>query len=105
MCRACRGSGGLGGTRRGQEPLGDLDRVQRRTLPDLVAADEERRAARARHALIHADPPDEHIVAGGDTGAKIARAKGVSLADLQAVNPGVDWAKLKVGQKIKLPKK
>ncbi|MEO0054745.1 MAG: hypothetical protein RLZZ50_692 [Verrucomicrobiota bacterium] len=49
--------------------------------------------------------PDEHIVAGGDTGAKIARAKGVSLADLQAVNPGVDWAKLKVGQKIKLPKK
>ncbi len=49
--------------------------------------------------------PDEYVVAGGDTGAKIARAKGISLADLQAVNPGVDWAKLKVGQKIKLPKK
>ncbi len=49
--------------------------------------------------------PDEYVVAGGDTGAKIARSKGISLADLQAVNPGVDWAKLKVGQKIKLPKK
>lgn len=49
--------------------------------------------------------PDEYVVAGGDTGAKIARAKGVSLADLQAVNPGVDWSKLRVGQKVKLPKK
>jgi LysM repeat protein len=49
--------------------------------------------------------PDEYVIAGGDTGAKIARAKGIALADLQAVNPGVDWAKLKVGQKIKLPAK
>lgn len=49
--------------------------------------------------------PDEYVVAGGDTGMKIARAKGVSLADLQAVNPGVNWNALKVGQKIKLPKK
>lgn len=49
--------------------------------------------------------PDEYVIAGGDTGMKIARAKGVSLADLQAVNPGVNWNALKVGQKIKLPKK
>ena len=49
--------------------------------------------------------PDEYVIKSGDTFAKIARAQGVSLADIQAVNPGVDPSKLKVGQKIKLPKK
>ena len=36
---------------------------------------------------------------------KIANANGVSLGDLQAVNPGVNWNGLKPGQKLKLPKK
>lgn len=49
--------------------------------------------------------PDEYIIKSGDTFAKIARAQGVPLADIQSVNPGVDAAKLKVGQKIKLPAK
>jgi LysM repeat protein len=49
--------------------------------------------------------PDEYVVKGGDTGYKIATANGVSVADLQAVNPGVSWTALKVGQKIKLPAK
>ena len=49
--------------------------------------------------------PDEYVIKGGDTLAKIARAQGYSLADLQAVNPGIDSSKLKVGQKIKVPKK
>jgi LysM repeat protein len=49
--------------------------------------------------------PGEYVVKGGDTFAKIARAQGVSLADMQSVNPGVDSSKLKVGQKLKLPKK
>jgi LysM repeat protein len=49
--------------------------------------------------------PGEYVVKGGDTFAKIARAQGASLADLQSVNPGVESSKLKVGQKIKLPKK
>jgi LysM repeat protein len=49
--------------------------------------------------------PDEYIVKAGDGGSKIAKANGVSLADLQAVNPGVNWTKLKVGEKIKLPAK
>ena len=49
--------------------------------------------------------PGEYVVKAQDSGAKIARANGVSLGDLQAVNPGVDWTKLKPGQKIKLPKK
>lgn len=49
--------------------------------------------------------PDEYIIKAGDTFAKIARANGTTLADIQTVNPGVDASKLKVGQKIKLPAK
>jgi LysM repeat protein len=49
--------------------------------------------------------PDEYIVKSKDSGASIARAHGVSLGDLQSVNPGVNWNKLNVGQKIKLPAK
>ena len=49
--------------------------------------------------------PGEYVVKAGDSGAKIARANGCSLPDLQAVNPNVNWTKLKIGDKIKLPKK
>ena len=49
--------------------------------------------------------PGEYVVKAGDGGAKIAKANGVSLSDLQAVNPGVEWTKLKPGQKVKLPAK
>ncbi len=49
--------------------------------------------------------PGEYVVKPGDGGTKIAKANGVSIGDLQAVNPGVNWSKLAVGQKIKLPKK
>jgi LysM repeat protein len=49
--------------------------------------------------------PGEYVVAHGDSGAKIARANGVTLADLKAVNPSVNWSKLHVGEKIKLPEK
>lgn len=49
--------------------------------------------------------PGEYVVKGGDTGFKIAQANGVSVADLQAVNPGVNWNRLTVGQKLKLPRR
>jgi LysM repeat protein len=49
--------------------------------------------------------PNEYVVKSGDSGAKIARTNNVSLADLMAVNPGVNWTKLKVGDKVKLPKR
>ena len=49
--------------------------------------------------------PDEYVIKSGDTFAKIARANGTTLADIVAVNPGVNAAKLHVGQKIKLPAK
>jgi LysM repeat protein len=46
----------------------------------------------------------EYIVKSGDTGARIAREAGVSLGDLLAANPGVDWNRLRVGQVIKMPR-
>lgn len=47
----------------------------------------------------------EYVVRPGDTGTRIANANGVSIGDLQVVNPGVNWNTLKPGQKLKLPKK
>lgn len=50
--------------------------------------------------------PGEYVVKTGDvSGAKIARDHGVSLQDLMAVNPGVNWTKLKIGDKLKMPAK
>jgi LysM repeat protein len=49
--------------------------------------------------------PDEYVIKSGDTLAKVAKARGFSLSDIQAVNPGVNAKDLKVGQKIKLPAK
>lgn len=49
--------------------------------------------------------PGEYVVKAGDTGMRIANANRVSISDLQAVNPSVNWNKLSPGMKIKLPKK
>ncbi len=45
--------------------------------------------------------PGEYVVKPGDTGMKIAKATGVALSELESVNPGIDWKRLRVGQKIK----
>ncbi|MCX6929750.1 MAG: LysM peptidoglycan-binding domain-containing protein [Verrucomicrobia bacterium] len=44
-----------------------------------------------------------YVVAKGDSFYKIAKANGVSMKALAAANPGVNSAKLKVGQKLQLP--
>jgi tetratricopeptide (TPR) repeat protein len=44
-----------------------------------------------------------HVVASGETLASIARKQGVSLAALQAANPGVVPRKLRAGQTLNLP--
>ncbi len=49
--------------------------------------------------------PDEYVIKAGDTFRKIATANGVTSAEIAAVNPNVNPAKLHVGQKIKLPAK
>jgi len=45
----------------------------------------------------------EYVVVRGDTMGKIAKRCGVTLNALKAANPGVDPAKLKVGQKLAVP--
>ncbi|MEO5961526.1 MAG: LysM domain-containing protein [Opitutaceae bacterium] len=50
--------------------------------------------------------PNEYIVKSGDSsGAKIARDHGIPLPDLMAVNPSVNWSKLKPGDRLKMPAK
>jgi LysM repeat protein len=49
--------------------------------------------------------PGEYVVKAGDTGMKIAAANGVAVGDLVKVNPGVNFSKLKPGEKLKLPEK
>ena len=48
---------------------------------------------------------DEYVVKSGDTGSKIASANGTTVAALEKLNPGIDWTKLKVGAKVKVPAK
>jgi len=81
---------------------GELVKLQEAGRAPVRAAGPAAGAAKAGPAVAG---PDEHIVKGGETGAKIARTHSVSIADLTAVNPGINWSKLKVGDKLKLPKR
>jgi len=47
--------------------------------------------------------PRTHVIAAGETLAAIARKQSVSLAALQAANPGINPKKLRVGQIVNLP--
>lgn len=86
--------------------IGNMIGEQNAKIAKLEEAAKARPVAAARTGSTPAVAgPDEYIIKSGDTFAKVARAQGVSLADIQTVNPGVDSSKLKVGQKIKLPAK
>jgi LysM repeat protein len=81
------------------------------TLDEKVKHFEEAHVARAaaKGAKAGGEPvvagPGEYVVKAGDTGAKIARANGCTLSELESVNPSVTWTHLKVGEKLKLPEK
>jgi LysM repeat protein len=79
------------------------------TLSERIKHMEEAHVAKAAVKGPKGEPavagPGEYIVKPGDTGSKIARTSGCSLADLESVNPGVTWTHLKVGEKLKLPEK
>ena len=47
---------------------------------------------------------DTYVVAAGDTLGAIADKFGISLTQLEAFNPGVDPARLQIGQTLKIPK-
>ncbi|HLP09540.1 MAG TPA: LysM peptidoglycan-binding domain-containing protein [Opitutaceae bacterium] len=73
-----------------------------RTAPAPKAGKEG--AAAGAAGAEKAGPGGDYTVKAGDTPAKIARAHGVSIDAIMAANPGLEPTKLKVGQKINLPK-
>jgi LysM repeat protein len=81
-----------------QASITKLEESQKRPAPAAAAA-----KAASQGPVVAG--PDEYVIKSGDNFSKIARSEGVSVADLQAVNPGVSSSTLKIGQKIKLPKK
>jgi LysM repeat protein len=52
---------------------------------------------------VYETPGTEYVVVHGDTLGKIAKRNGLTLKALEAANPGVEPAKLKVGQKLSIP--
>jgi LysM repeat protein len=46
--------------------------------------------------------PGEHVLKPGETAAGIARQYQMTLAELTELNPGVDLARLRIGQKLRL---
>ncbi len=51
---------------------------------------------------IHAARPTHHTVRKGESGASIARSHGLSLSELQSLNPKLDLAHLRVGASLTL---
>lgn len=60
-------------------------------------------AAAAPTGVLNAD--GTYTIASGDTLSKIARKFAVRADSIEAENPGLDPAKLRVGQKIRIPKR
>ncbi|MEH7414311.1 SH3 domain-containing protein [Neobacillus drentensis] len=44
-----------------------------------------------------------YVIKAGDTFTKIAKARGITIESIQKLNPAVEPAKLKIGQKINIP--
>jgi LysM repeat protein len=68
-----------------------------------AAAPAAKGGAAAATGVLNAD--GTYTIAAGDTLAKIARKFAVKLDAIEAENPGLDAARLRVGQKIRVPRK
>ncbi len=68
-----------------------------------AAAPGGKAGAAAPTGVLNAD--GTYTVGSGDTFAKIARKFAVKMDAIEAENPGLDPTKLRVGQKIRIPKK
>ncbi|MDI1251454.1 MAG: LysM domain-containing protein [Lacunisphaera sp.] len=68
-----------------------------------AAAPAAKGGAAAPTGVLNAD--GTYTIGSGDTLAKVARKFAVKLDAIEAENPGLDPAKLKVGQKIRIPRK
>ncbi|AOS43766.1 LysM domain protein [Lacunisphaera limnophila] len=68
-----------------------------------AAAPAGKGGAAAPTGVLNAD--GTYTIGSGDTFAKIARKFAVKMDAIEAENPGLDPTKLRVGQKIRIPKK
>lgn len=68
-----------------------------------AAAPAAKGGAAAPTGVLNAD--GTYTIGSGDTLAKVARKFGVKLDAIEAENPGLDPARLRVGQKIRIPKR
>lgn len=79
--------------------LGNL----RTSVNKLETAPAARASSPAASGAAATAEPGTYIVKSGDTGVRIARDNNVTLPALMGANPDVDWNRLKVGQKIRIP--
>lgn len=70
---------------------------QGRITPDRVLADPQQAAQRLIHGL---QPPRYHVVRSGEVALRIARRYGITLADLQRLNPYRNLDRLQVGDRL-----
>lgn len=90
--------GGQIGTMQGQ--IAKLEEAQK---AKAVAPTAKGGSAAAATGVLNAD--GTYTVASGDNFSKIARKFGVKVDAIEAENPGLDTTKIKVGQKIRIPKR
>jgi len=67
------------------------------SLREGIASGDSSIYLRVRHM------PRQYTIQSGDTGHRIARRTGIPLFEITAMNPGIDWNMLSIGQTINLP--
>jgi len=82
---------------------GKIAKLEEAQKAKPVAAAGKAGAAAAPTGVLNAD--GTYTIASGDTISKVARKFAVKVDAIEAENPGLDPARLKVGQKIHIPKK
>lgn len=70
---------------------------------ERAKTEREKAVAAAGPSPIPAAQSQPYSIKPGDSASKIARIYRITLPALRDLNPDVDWARLKVGQTIKLP--
>ena len=89
--------------RRSNPPPQNVSVPQQSAGPTPDANPAQPAATQTKPAPQKAARPRTHTVAAGETMAGIARKSGVKLSELEAANPGVNPARIRVGQVLNLP--
>ncbi len=79
------------------------DAMKARPAPAAATASSGGKAEAAPTGVLNAD--GTYTIATGDTFSKVARKFNVKMDAIEAENPGLDPTKLRVGQKIRIPRR